>query len=163
MSDPVRLEAGVQMLAEACPGQSAGTWDLLGIFTILAIIVVGTFPGQRDRPMSTRFYDTDLTERLGELIRRPQRVSQFSAAAAVSHFDGFAAYLQAEGYSCSRATEILGKCCQLNAFLVDRGLTRCEELSESLIDSRQSQQNKIIGKMFVYTVRNVRCNRLILG
>src|SRR5208282_5511267 len=29
MSDPVRLEAGVQMLAEACPGQSARTWDLL--------------------------------------------------------------------------------------------------------------------------------------
>ena len=28
MSDPVRLEAGVQMLAEACPGQSARTWDL---------------------------------------------------------------------------------------------------------------------------------------
>jgi integrase/recombinase XerD len=52
-----------------------------------------------------------------------------------SHFDRFAAYLKAEGYSCSRATEILGKCCQLNAFLVDRGLTRCEELSESLIDS----------------------------
>ena len=29
MSDPVRLEAGVQMLAEACSGQAAGTWDLL--------------------------------------------------------------------------------------------------------------------------------------
>jgi hypothetical protein len=29
MTDPVRLEAGVQMLAEACPGQSARTWDLL--------------------------------------------------------------------------------------------------------------------------------------
>jgi hypothetical protein len=29
MSDPVRLEAGVQMLAEACPSQSAQTWDLL--------------------------------------------------------------------------------------------------------------------------------------
>jgi hypothetical protein len=29
MSDPVRLEAGVQMLAEACPGQAARTWDLL--------------------------------------------------------------------------------------------------------------------------------------
>jgi hypothetical protein len=29
MSDPVRLEAGVQMLAEGCPGQSARTWDLL--------------------------------------------------------------------------------------------------------------------------------------
>ena len=29
MSDPVRLEAGVQMLAEACPGQAARTRDLL--------------------------------------------------------------------------------------------------------------------------------------
>lgn len=29
MSDPVRLEAGIQMMAEACPDQSAGTWDLL--------------------------------------------------------------------------------------------------------------------------------------
>jgi hypothetical protein len=29
MSDPVRLEAGVQMLAEGCPGQSRRTWDLL--------------------------------------------------------------------------------------------------------------------------------------
>jgi len=28
---------------------------------------------------------------------------------------------------------------------------------------RQSQQDKIIGKMFVYPVRNVRCNSLILG
>jgi integrase/recombinase XerD len=51
------------------------------------------------------------------------------------HFDGFAAYLKAQGYSHRRATEILSKCCQLNAFLIDRGLTRCEEFSESLIDS----------------------------
>jgi hypothetical protein len=29
MSDPVRLEAGIQLLAEACPGQSAQTWELL--------------------------------------------------------------------------------------------------------------------------------------
>ena len=29
MSDPVRLEGGIQMLAEACPGQPADTWDLL--------------------------------------------------------------------------------------------------------------------------------------
>ena len=29
MSDPVRLEAGIQWLAEACPGQSARTWELL--------------------------------------------------------------------------------------------------------------------------------------
>jgi hypothetical protein len=29
MSNPVRLEAGIQMMAEACPDQPAGTWDLL--------------------------------------------------------------------------------------------------------------------------------------
>ena len=29
MSDPVRLEAGIQMLAEACPEQPANRWDLL--------------------------------------------------------------------------------------------------------------------------------------
>ena len=29
MSDPLRLEAGVQMLAEVCPGQSVRSWDLL--------------------------------------------------------------------------------------------------------------------------------------
>ena len=29
MSDPVRLETGVQMLAAACPDQPPGTWDLL--------------------------------------------------------------------------------------------------------------------------------------
>ena len=29
MSDPVRLDTGIQMLAEACPDQPAGTWDLL--------------------------------------------------------------------------------------------------------------------------------------
>ena len=29
MSDPLRLEAGIQMLAEACPAQPADTWDLL--------------------------------------------------------------------------------------------------------------------------------------
>jgi hypothetical protein len=29
MSDPVRVEAGIQLLAEACPDQSARTWELL--------------------------------------------------------------------------------------------------------------------------------------
>jgi hypothetical protein len=29
MSDPILLEAGIQVLAEACPGQPARTWDLL--------------------------------------------------------------------------------------------------------------------------------------
>ena len=29
MSDPLRLEAGIQMMAEACPDWPAGTWDVL--------------------------------------------------------------------------------------------------------------------------------------
>ena len=29
MSDPLRLEAGIQMMTEACPDQPTGTWDLL--------------------------------------------------------------------------------------------------------------------------------------
>jgi hypothetical protein len=29
MSDPVRLGAGIQMMADACPDEPAGTWDLL--------------------------------------------------------------------------------------------------------------------------------------
>lgn len=29
MSDPIRLEAGIQMMAEACPDQPVETWDLL--------------------------------------------------------------------------------------------------------------------------------------
>jgi hypothetical protein len=68
-------------------------------------------------------------------FRERRTVNDFRRGPLGSHFDGFAAYLKAEGYSCSRATEILGKCCQLNAFLVDRGITKCEELSESLLDS----------------------------
>jgi integrase/recombinase XerD len=52
-----------------------------------------------------------------------------------SHFDGFAAYLKAAGYSRPRALQILAKCCQFNAFLIDRGFTSCERLSEPLIDS----------------------------
>jgi len=29
MSDPLRLEAGIQLMAEACPDESSATWDLL--------------------------------------------------------------------------------------------------------------------------------------
>ncbi|MBV9081250.1 MAG: hypothetical protein JOZ62_01140 [Acidobacteriaceae bacterium] len=29
MSDPLRLKIGIQMMAEACPDQPTGTWDLL--------------------------------------------------------------------------------------------------------------------------------------
>ena len=84
------------------------------------------------------------SEKPAELLCQPgleywfkerRTLNDFRRGPLGSHFDRFAGYLKAEGYSCSRATEILGKCCQLNALFVDRGLTRCKELSESLIDS----------------------------
>jgi integrase/recombinase XerD len=50
------------------------------------------------------------------------------------HFDDFAAFLKAKGYSNRWARGVLGKCCQFNSFLIDRGITTCDELSESLID-----------------------------
>ena len=52
-----------------------------------------------------------------------------------SYVDGFAAYLKAKGYSYRWGREILGMCCHFNAFLVDQGVTKCDGLSESLIDS----------------------------
>jgi len=50
------------------------------------------------------------------------------------HFDGFAAYLKAKGYSRSWGRGLLGKCCQFNGFLIERGITGCHELTETLID-----------------------------
>ena len=38
------------------------------------------------------------------------------------HFDGFAAYLKSKGYSHSTATGILGRSCQFNSFLIERGI-----------------------------------------
>jgi integrase/recombinase XerD len=52
-----------------------------------------------------------------------------------SYVDGFAAYLKAKGYSYNWGRKILGMCCQFNAFLIDQGITKCDDLSESLIDS----------------------------
>src|SRR5208283_6065427 len=50
------------------------------------------------------------------------------------HFDGFAAYLKTSGYSVDSARGILGKCCQFNAFLIERGVTACAAVTESLIE-----------------------------
>jgi integrase/recombinase XerD len=83
-------------------------------------------------------------EKSAELLHQPgleywfkerRTLIDFRRGPLGSHFDGFARYLKAKGYSDHRASEILGKCCQFNAFLIDQGITSCEELSESLIDS----------------------------
>jgi len=51
------------------------------------------------------------------------------------HFDGFAAYLKSKGYSRRWGQGVLGKCCQFNAFLIERGICTCAGLSDALIDS----------------------------
>lgn len=50
------------------------------------------------------------------------------------HFDGFAAYLKAKGYSRDWGKEVLGKGCQFNGFLVERGIASCRKLTESFIE-----------------------------
>jgi integrase/recombinase XerD len=50
------------------------------------------------------------------------------------HFDGFAAHLKAKGYSRDWGRGVLSKCCQFNAFLIERGITTCEQVTDSLIE-----------------------------
>lgn len=50
------------------------------------------------------------------------------------HFDGFAAALKTKGFSSHWGKEVLGKCCQFNAFLIERGITSCAQLNESFIE-----------------------------
>jgi len=50
------------------------------------------------------------------------------------HFDGFAAHLKSKGYSRAWARGILGKCCQFNAFLIERRIATCSQITESLIE-----------------------------
>jgi len=51
------------------------------------------------------------------------------------HFDGFAAYLQAKGYSRHTGRELLAKCCQFNGFLVEQGLAHCAQLGDSHVEA----------------------------
>ncbi|MBP2671212.1 MAG: integrase family protein [candidate division NC10 bacterium] len=50
------------------------------------------------------------------------------------YFDGFAAYLKARGYTSSPAHGILSKCCQFNAFLIERGISRCREVPHAFAE-----------------------------
>jgi site-specific recombinase XerD len=48
------------------------------------------------------------------------------------HFDRFAAYLKARGYSPGGARRILSKCCLFNTFLIEQGVTTCAGISQAL-------------------------------
>ena len=49
------------------------------------------------------------------------------------HMDGFAAHLKRSGYSLHGGGTLLGKCCLFNSYLVENGVTDCEEIDDSLI------------------------------
>ena len=89
MSDPIRLEAGIQLLAEACPDQSARTWELLHT-------VLGEGFQSIDRRLHElgplqpdRFSLKETNARLSELAPR-WRVRQYSATLRAKA--GFAAH-----------------------------------------------------------------------
>jgi hypothetical protein len=68
------------------------------------------------------------------LVQRKRTLVDFRRGPLGPHFDAFAAYLKARGFSDHWGREVLGKCCQFNAFLIDRGVTSCAELNESLVE-----------------------------
>jgi integrase/recombinase XerD len=50
------------------------------------------------------------------------------------YFDRFAAHLKDRGYTTDSAKEILGKCCQFNAFLIENRIDHCRQITEQLLD-----------------------------
>src|SRR6267378_1732695 len=50
------------------------------------------------------------------------------------YFDRFAAHLQDRGYAADSAKEILGKGCQFNAFLIEKRIAHCHQITEQLLD-----------------------------
>ena len=50
------------------------------------------------------------------------------------YFDRFAAHLKDRGYSTGVATETLGKCCQFNAFLIEKSVVHCDRITETLLN-----------------------------
>ncbi len=67
--------------------------------------------------------------------RQKRTLVDFRRGPLGPHFDSFAAALKAQGYSRTGAVQILSKCCQLNTFLMERGITQCGQLSEALMES----------------------------
>jgi len=51
------------------------------------------------------------------------------------YFDGFAAYLQAKGYSRHTGCHLLAKCCQFNDYVLTQRVARCDQLGQSHIEA----------------------------
>src|SRR5260370_26063939 len=67
--------------------------------------------------------------------RQKRTLVDFMRVPLVGYFDGFASHLLATGYCQHRGGQILSRRCHFNAFLIDQVVTKCKELSESLVNS----------------------------
>ena len=67
--------------------------------------------------------------------REKRTLSDFRRGPLGPHFDGFAAHLKTQGYSPGGAIQVLSKCCQFNAFLIDKRIRRASQLSPTLVEA----------------------------
>jgi len=67
-------------------------------------------------------------------FRQRRTLVDFRRGPLGAHFDGFARLLASKGYSRLHARRILSVCCQFNVFLLDRGITKLADASDSLIE-----------------------------
>lgn len=72
---------------------------------------------------------------LEHYYKERRSVTDFRRGMLGPFFDPFTTYLQQQGYSSDYAKSILGKCCQFNAFLIDKGITRHKDLSLDLVSA----------------------------
>ena len=70
MSDPLRLEAGIEMLAEACPDEPAQTWDLLRTVLDDGFQSIDQRLKELGPVQPDRFILAEVNERLSELAQR---------------------------------------------------------------------------------------------
>lgn len=71
---------------------------------------------------------------LEHFYRERRSVADFRRGPLGAYFDDFAGHLERQGYSKHHAKNILGRCCQFNYFLIERGIVRAARISRALIE-----------------------------
>lgn len=72
---------------------------------------------------------------LEHFYRERRSLADFRRGPLGAHFDDFAGHLERQGYSHHHAKNILGRSCQLNYFLIERGVTRAAQVNRALIEA----------------------------
>ena len=71
---------------------------------------------------------------LEDWYKETRSILDFRRGPLGPHFDGFSDYLKARGYSVGYGKRILATCCQFNAFLIEKRISRCSKLSEAMAE-----------------------------